>query len=251
MLTLKENEEILLTIIGETYASQPNYKEIIKVERPDSNITKENDVALPKGAKLTNLLCIDQKDYERVGLTSRLFEVAFKGLQDKGYLIGKESYMGDYPHQTYTDRNGKQYIGNVEFDIKEFWGNYRIEVCDNFLTQYNNFKKQKKEKGPDGRIKIFFSHNKGFYYESSTEKYPIKGSRKDLVIELNKRSSIEINENTAKMLGYENKRDIYGYIKKINNAFRKKVGFNKYDIILKVETGGYRLNEDNFNITFV
>jgi hypothetical protein len=249
MMTLKKNEEDVLSVIGSIYKTKSNLKELVKIPRPDSNIIKEEDVLLPKGAKYENIFCINLKEFE--GLNSTLCKVVFEGLKEKGYFIGVESYGWDpiYGH-VYIDREGVHHH-NVELDIKEFWGDYRIEVCSDFLERFDEFKRLENSTGIDSKIRILFSDDKGFYNELDEKKYPIKNKRKQLIYELRDNDKIYVDERLTELLGYKNKDDIYKYIKEINENFRKNIGFNKYNIILKVDTGGYRLNRDDFDIKFM
>ncbi|MDD2656854.1 MAG: hypothetical protein PHQ18_04820 [Patescibacteria group bacterium] len=249
MSVFEENEDKVLTLIGERYSLQPNIFDWVKMDYPGSNITKKEQVNLPKSAKLENIICIDQKDVKEIGLSGSTFSIAFESLKNKGYFIGIESHQGDEPFKIYTDRNGHS-SRDVEFDIKEFWGDYRIEVVNLFLTKYNTYKLEKQGKSISNKIKIHFSKDRGFYHENFPQSYAIRGKRASLIILMQDFKPLAINKKTSASLGYKNEKDIYKYIEKINDKFKEDVGFNKYDIILKVETGGYKLNNEDFDIVF-
>jgi len=110
----------------------------------------------------------------------------------------------------------------------------------------NSIKDVTKENGVDiprgSKQIIYISKEKGIYLDDS-RKYPIRGRRAGLLWKL------KDGMKPGKLLN-KNLQKLSADIRAINKIFMKKTGC-VHDIIVKVDTGGFKLNRDFFDIKFI
>lgn len=97
------------------------------------------------------------------------------------------------------------------------------------------------------KFKLSFSGEKGIY-DGSKFSYPIKGKRAKLIMLL--KDGKKDGALLVKTLGAKNISFISKEIAEINKNFKSKFKQSK-DLIIHIETGGYRLNADNYSIEFM
>jgi len=100
--------------------------------------------------------------------------------------------------------------------------------------------------GDKQKISIYFSEDKGIY-DKNNFGYPIKGKRAKLIRNL--KDGKKDGAILTKILGYDSLAQLSKDKNEINKLFRKKLK-QKEDFIIRIPTGGYRLNDEIFSINF-
>lgn len=100
--------------------------------------------------------------------------------------------------------------------------------------------------GDKQKISIYFSEDKGIYDKNNLG-YPIKGKRAKLIRNL--KDGKKDGAILTKLLGYDSLAQLSKDKNEINKLFRKKLK-QKEDFIIRIPTGGYRLNDETFSINF-
>jgi len=147
--------------------------------------------------------------------------------------------------------------GNSEWEyaILDSTNNHLLKFRSNTkrLLSYKEdlIEKYDKPKKPSN-IQIFISKERGIYRETENEelKYPITVRRYNLVYNL--RSNKIFSKDLASLYNPKDpptKAYISKVIKEINKIFMKRLDLSD-NLIIHIETGGYKLNRDKFNITF-
>lgn len=197
--------------------------EIISLELMPQDIFKENQE-----------VTLSEDDFIKEGTSYTSALVLLKDMFTAGYLDN---------YHPFTDKKGKR---KVSFTVTS-----NIEAYHKGL-KYPDGESEGQEdilprKGPI-KISITIDKKKGIYKSENIENcYKIKSSSKrfSLIEKLLHKDNVSINEleeNTAQTASL-----IMKEIKDINTNFRKKLSVG-YDLITHINTGGYELNKEMFDI---
>jgi hypothetical protein len=128
-----------------------------------------------------------------------------------------------------------------------------IQELDDYLNALAAGK-MKKDQSDDngianGKIEIFISEDEGVYRDKVSKKpnYPVKKKRAKLIWSL--RADKLSGSQLASILG-ETVSLVSREVDEINEKCREKLGLTE-DFIVRVDTGGYKLNRDKFVVEFV
>lgn len=97
----------------------------------------------------------------------------------------------------------------------------------------------------DSKIDIGINDAKGIYLPDKGVNYPISGKRLGIIKKLLETETVSIGE-ISDLTRWDNA-DISRAISKINKSFTEKLKV-KDKLINRLDTGGYTLNKENFNI---
>lgn len=157
---------------------------------------------------------------------------------------------------------------NIYWSDGEFAGNSlhnKIAQClidknklERHIKELSSTAKMKKEKSikntvsPTTKIQIFISDNYGIFMNKESKKpnYPIESTSKRLRLIKSLRDSKKNGKILADTFYNHNFSQLNKELKNININFKSKLKL-KDDLIIKIETGGYKLNKDRFNIRFI
>ncbi|MCK5475442.1 MAG: hypothetical protein KAI71_02580 [Candidatus Pacebacteria bacterium] len=111
--------------------------------------------------------------------------------------------------------------------------------------------KVKKSNNDTNKINIIISNNKGIYRKNKDSElsYPMKTASKRKKIIHNLKDNKKNGNLLAEILYNKNLSQLSKEIKEINENFKNKLKL-KEDLIINLDTGGYKLN-DKYNIKFV
>ena len=185
---------------------------------------------------------------ENIKMIDRSFlhdvSLAIKKIQDEG-LISFEYTIGGYYYSLAHQKDGyqKPSISNLT-NLDSIQDKIYLEIVGDIDAYLKNPLKEN-----DRRIKLFISQDEGIYKNEITRKpnYPISGRRSKIITRLENgkkvgSSLIKLFNIDYQMLSKE--------IGEINDNFREKLKLEK-NLIVSVETGGYKLNDESYDIKFI
>jgi len=109
-------------------------------------------------------------------------------------------------------------------------------------------KERKKYNNKNKKIAIFISDDHGIYKDDVKSGYPVRGSRAKLLRHL--RDGKKDGKILTQIWGHNNHAQLSKDIKGINKLFKNKLK-QKEDIVVHVQTGGYKLNDEIYAIKFI
>jgi len=142
-------------------------------------------------------------------------------------------------------------IENVETTTNKMFVKYLKEArgeINKKLIKLESLRDKTKNKVK--KEQIFISKEIGIYKEQNGKKlnYPIKGERANLLRRL--KDGKKDGKLLAELSGHKNLQQLSKDINDINRIFKKKLKLRS-EIIIHVETGGYRLNKEKYKIKFI
>ncbi|MDD2495077.1 MAG: hypothetical protein PHE29_07795 [Tissierellia bacterium] len=168
--------------------------------------------------------------------------------------------IGEHIKETEQINSSESNYDFLRYDLKsklilQFFENspepfYQIQTAINNIINKDKQKKHNDRLSMDDKIRIFISNDKGIYINEDIKKpsYPIKKERLRLLkfLKDGKKDGTILAENLYK----SNMSVLVSAISDINRIFKKTFNF-KNSLIIKVDTGGYRLNISNYTIKFM
>lgn len=181
---------------------------------------------------------LDEDDFKEEGFS---FNGAILILKDifSIYSINKFEFV--------KTKEGKRAVAlTVKTELEIYTKNYKYPETE-FLDDSDYMQMYQTDPTPS-KLTIAFNLNKGIYREDKKElSYPIKDTSKRFVIikHVSRKNKVSIKE--LEKATNQKSTLIIKEISEINSNFKKELSVND-DLIIRIDTGGYSLNREKFDI---